>query len=168
MGARVSANEIAQKTAGSRIQQQAGSQMTLFVPGIEEDQTGSLREHVFGTGEEFADLGRQGHASQEFGPQAAVCRGEKRSFFHPERSRRLSRLAIEACWHGSIHSKGVVEVAIGAVALQPGGQTGTDGPAPGGPSLAHRLSQCFLKIWRSILSGKGISHRQQPVLGSHK
>ena len=120
VGAGVSPDEIAQETPGSRIQQQAGGEMPVLVPGIEEDQAGSPGEDVFGAGEEFAHIGRQRHASQEFGPQAAVCRGEKRALFHPERGRRLSRLAFETRWHGLVRRKGVVVVAISAVSSAAG------------------------------------------------
>ncbi len=108
--------------------------MTLLVPGIEKNQSGDPRKNMLGAGKEFPHIGRQRNASQELGPQAAVCRGEKHALLDLERGRRLSRLALESRWHGFVHSEGVVVVAIGAVSLQPGGQAGADGPAPCGPS----------------------------------
>ena len=164
----MSTDEIAHKTAWSHVQQQAGSETVLLVPGVEEDHPGSLGEDLFGTGIEFLHIGRKGNARQEFGPQLAVGLGKDIPLCHRERCRSPRRLVLETPRHGGVDREGVIMIASGAVRLQAVGQTRRDGPAPGGSSLPQRLRQSFFELRRRLSSRKRIAHRHQPVLGRNE
>ena len=124
-----SPDQVACETPRREVEQHAGRQPPLRVPGVQQGQPGRPAEHALGALEQVAHgLGQRGQGS-ELVPQEAVAGGEPVPPVDPQAGGCAPRRPLEPAGDTGVGGEHEVDVLDAAVGGQPFRQPGADGPA---------------------------------------